>query len=247
MGALRAAMSVLYLHEAFHHKIESLAIRYEIVEHERRYLPYHANVVIPLLRQQSNDVLEETLACAEMYRRFRDEKVYRKGVPDVVRKATLQMLPQWFDTLPPSYNQAAGYLRDKPFDAALKILMSQVQEATTTPKRKPTEWNLVPHQIRGLFDCQRITHILVPVGERPVLPWIGHMPALPSVSTRKAIRHLEKIGYRVVPGRGRGSHTWLECEGRQPVNLPANRERLAPAIIKHIAEALDVRVADLRI
>jgi predicted RNA binding protein YcfA (HicA-like mRNA interferase family) len=154
---------------------------------------------------------------------------------------------QWFDTLPPSYNQAAGHLRDKPFNAALKILMSQVQEATTTPKRKPAEWNLVPHQIRGLFDCQRITHILVPVGERPVLPWIGHVPALPSVSTRKAIRHLEKIGYRVVPGRGRGSHIWLECEGRRPVNLPANRERLTPGLIKHIAGALGLRVADLRI
>ena len=39
-GASRAAMSVLYLHEAYHHKIESLAIRLEMVERARRYLPY---------------------------------------------------------------------------------------------------------------------------------------------------------------------------------------------------------------
>jgi hypothetical protein len=56
-------MSVLYLHEAFHHKVESLAIRYEIVERKRRYLPYHARVVIPLLRQGSPQVLDEALAC----------------------------------------------------------------------------------------------------------------------------------------------------------------------------------------
>jgi predicted RNA binding protein YcfA (HicA-like mRNA interferase family) len=246
MGALRAAMSVLYLHEAFHHKIESLAIRYEVVEHERRYLPYHANVVIPLLRQQSDDVLEEALACAQMYRRFKDEAVYRKGVPNSVRKATLRMLPHWFKTLPASYNQASHYLSDKSFDPTLNILMSQVQEATTTPKRPPAEWNLVPHQIRGLFDCQRITHVLVPVGQRPVLPWIGHVPALPSISTRHAVRHLQKHGWQIVRGRGKGSHIWLECQGRRSVNLPANRERLAPGRIKDIADALGVRSAELR-
>jgi hypothetical protein len=105
-GALRAAMSVLYLHEAFHHKVESLAIRYEIVERARRYLPYSRSVVIPLLQQQSADVLEEALACAEMYRRFKHEDLYGLGVPTPVRKATLVMLPDWFLTLPPSYRRA---------------------------------------------------------------------------------------------------------------------------------------------
>lgn len=47
-------MSVLYLHEAFHHKIESLAIRYEIVERARRYIPYTEQVGIPLRRQGSD-------------------------------------------------------------------------------------------------------------------------------------------------------------------------------------------------
>jgi predicted RNA binding protein YcfA (HicA-like mRNA interferase family) len=247
MGSMRAAMSALYLHEAFHHKIESLAIRFEVIERERRYLPYDDNVVIPLLRQRSDDVLEETLACAEMYRRFKDEPVYLKGVPYPVRGATLQMLPLWFETLPPSYNQAGKYLKDSKFDLALLGLMSQVQEATITPKRDAIEWDLAPHQIRGLFNCQAITHVLVPLGQEPILPWIGDVRALPSISTRKAVQLLQKQGWQIIAGRGNGSHIWLERNGGQPVNLPANRERLAPGRLKEIASALGVRVADLRI
>ena len=245
-GACRAAMSVLYLHEAFHHKIESLAIRYEIVERARRYLPYSSNVVIPLLRQRSDDVLEEALACAEMYRRFKTERLYRRGVPAPVRKATIEMLLSWFPTLPPSYREAGAYLQDLQFADGLNTLMSQVHEATIAPKRNSYEWELAPHMHRGLFDCQRITHILVPVGQKPLLPWIGHAPALPSVSTRKAIRRLEQEGWKIVAGRGKGSHIRLKQNGRRPLTIPANRESLSPGIVGQIADALGVKVADLR-
>ena len=246
-GAFRAAMSVLYLHEAFHHKIESFAIRLEIVERSRRYLPYSRGVYIPLIQQQSDDVLEETLACAEMYRRFNSEALYRRGVPAVVRKATLWMLRDWYVKLPPSYRRAGHYLRDAPFDYALKTLASQVQEASLDPNRLPEEWNLAPHLHRGLFDCQRITHVVVPIGQRPLLPWIGHAPALPSVSIRKALRSLEKQGWKTIANRGKGSHIRMELFGRPPLTIPANRESLSPVVIKSIASALGVRAADLRL
>jgi predicted RNA binding protein YcfA (HicA-like mRNA interferase family) len=245
LGACRAAMSVLYLHEAFHHKIESMAIRFEIVERARRYLPYHRDVVIPLLRQGSDDVLEEALACAEMYRRFKTEAVYRRGVPLVVRRATLALLPGWFELLPPSYRQAGRYLSDGAFARGAKTLMCQVQEAITTPVRRLVEWDLAPHLQRGLFDCKRVTHVVVPLGERPLLPWIGHVPALPSVSTRKATRFLERQGWRIVSGRGKGSHIRMERDGGPPLTIPANRESLSPVVLKSIAGAMGVRIADL--
>lgn len=122
----RAAMSVLYLHEAFHHKIESLAIRYEIVERTRRYVPYSDDVMTPLLRAGSDDVLEEALATAEMYRRFKNEKVCYRGLPKIVANATREMLIDWFPTLPPSYRQSSKYLGDGTFQDALKLLVSQV-------------------------------------------------------------------------------------------------------------------------
>lgn len=245
IGACGAAMSVLYLHEAFHHKIESLAIRYEIVERARRYVPYTQQVTSPLLRQGSDDVLEEALACAEMYRRFKGELPYRRGVPAAVRRATLEMLPEWFRTLPPSYREAGHYLHDLPFGAAAALLMGQVHEATTSPTRDSGEWDLAPHLMRGLFNCQGITHVLVPKGEQPLLPWIGHAPALPSVSSRRAIRHLEERGWKVDPGRGKGSHIRLKYVGKQPLTIPANRESLSPTVLKAVAQALGVRLADL--
>jgi len=244
-GALRAAMSVLYLHEAYHHKTESLAIRFEIVEHLRRYLPYSNEVYLPLIQQGSDDALEEALACAEMYRRFKSEKLYQRGVPKLVRDATAAMLPDWFETLPPSYRKAGRYLRDKPFEHAQHVLMSQVHEGATDPKRSASEWNLTPHFWRGLFNCQTITHVIVPKGQTPTLPWIGHTPALPSVSSRKAVRYLENHGWKVDPGRGKGSHIRLKHVGKQPLTIPANRESLSPPVVKSIASALEVRVTDL--
>ncbi|ORV08560.1 type II toxin-antitoxin system HicA family toxin [Mycolicibacterium fallax] len=244
-GACRAAMSVLYLHEAYHHKVESLAIRFEMVERTRRYLPYSKGVYIPLIEQRSDDVLEEALACAEMYRRFKKEDLYRRGVPKAVRAATIAMLPEWFRTLPPSYREAGRYLHDRTFDSAQRTLMSQVHEAAAEPRRAASEWNLAPYLLRGLFDCQRITHVLVPKGEQPILPWIGHAPALPSISTKKAIRHLEDRGWKIDPGRGKGSHVRLKHVGKQPLTIPGNRESLSPVVLKSIAAALGVRLGDL--
>jgi predicted RNA binding protein YcfA (HicA-like mRNA interferase family) len=244
-GASRAAMSVLYLHEAYHHKIESLAIRFEMVERTRRYIPYSKEVYIPLIQQGSDDVLEEALACAEMYRRFKTENLYRRGVPKLVREATLAMLTEWFRTLPPSYREAGRYLYDRTFDQGQRRLMSQVHEAAAEPKRMAGEWNLAPHLCRGLFDCQRITHVLVPKGQEPILPWIGHTPALPSVSSRKAIQYLETRGWKIDPGRGKGSHIRLKNVGKQPLTIPANRESLSPPVLKSVANALGVRLADL--
>jgi len=245
MGACRAAMSVLYLHEAFHHKVESLAIRYEIVERARRYLPYTQQVTIPLLRQGSDEVLEEALACAEMYRRFKSEALYRRGVPVAVRRATLEMLPEWFRTLPPSYREAGRYLHDLPFGGATAHLMGQVQEATSSPVRDGVEWDLAPHLLRGLFNCQRITHVLVPLGQRPFLPWVGHAPALLSISTKKAVRSLEQQGWKVESGRGKGSHVRLRQPGKPSLTIPANRESLSPVVLKSVAAALGVRLSDL--
>ena len=246
LGACRAAMSVLYLHEAFHHKVESLAIRYEIVERKRRYLPYHARVVIPLLRQGSPDVLEEALACAEMVRRFKTEDLYKRGISPAVRRATAAMLPQWFEGLPPSYKQARDYFKDEPFSRAIKTLMCHVQEATVAPVRNPLEWDLAPHMQRGFFDCKRITHVLVPVGQQSILPWIGHAPALPSLSTRGAMRLLEDAGWSVAAKRGKGSHILFKKAGQRPIPVPANRKSLSPGVLDSIAGALGVRASDLR-
>jgi hypothetical protein len=68
-GSVRLGLAILYLHEAFHHRVESFAIHLEIVEEAKRYVPYHDFVYKPLARGRSDDLLEESLATAESFRR----------------------------------------------------------------------------------------------------------------------------------------------------------------------------------
>ncbi len=63
-GATRMGLGVLYLHEAFHHRVESFAIGLEIAEHVKRYCPYHDAVYKPQVAAGSDELLEESLATA---------------------------------------------------------------------------------------------------------------------------------------------------------------------------------------
>lgn len=122
-----------------------------------------------------------------------------------------------------------------------------MHESIAAPRRDANEWNLSPHLCRGIFDCKRITHVVVPARQTPVLPWIDQSPALPSVCSKKAIRDLEDRGWKIDPGRGKGSHIRLKHVGKQPLTIPANRESFSPVVLKSVAQALDLRLADLRI
>jgi len=62
---LRGAFYTLFLHEQFHHKVESLGLRLLIAAGSDRYRPYKANVYRPAWG--TSDCLEESLANAESY------------------------------------------------------------------------------------------------------------------------------------------------------------------------------------
>ena len=75
--AIRSALYTLYFHEAFHHYVESFAIRVELVEKTSRYVPYHHRVYS---RPTGDDEpVEEALACAEMLRRQKKESGLRRS------------------------------------------------------------------------------------------------------------------------------------------------------------------------
>jgi hypothetical protein len=64
----RAGFAVLFLHEQFHHKIESLGIRLHVVENSSRYLPYERKVYVPTCGTDDN--LEEAIANADAFLRL---------------------------------------------------------------------------------------------------------------------------------------------------------------------------------
>lgn len=235
-GSIRAALGVLFHHEVFHHKVESLATRLEVIEHGKRYAPYTKKVYEKIQRTHPVDLLEEALACAEAYRRPLTEAVYRRGIPADVLRARREMLRRWFGTLPDGYNQASKYT-GQAFETARNGLASQVHEAVERPMRRVDEWDLVPHAFHGLFNCLTATWVLVPVGTRPIIPWFSRSPRPLSISTKSLVSALEADGYGIVRG-AKGSHLKLRAKGRRTIILPANREALSPRVLSTTAEAL---------
>jgi hypothetical protein len=235
-GAFRLGLAVLYLHEAFHHRMESFATGLEIVEGRKRYAPYCEQLYRPLLRARSDDLLEEALATAESYRRL-GEHVYSRSVPPDVRSTSRAQLKTWFRTLPPGYRQADLCLSNREFEAVLHELCSQIQEAVLSPARDFRDWRLAFSLHRQLFNYKAVTYIVVPVGETPAIPWFDEdRTARLSISSLQLERWLNKrYGYEVKPG---AKHQKLVSNGNPTLILPARRKSLSHVVLGNTARSL---------
>lgn len=237
-GAVRVGLAILYLHEVFHHRAESFAIGLEIVEHAPRHQPYSETVYRRLSAAGSDDLLEEALACAEMMRRLVREPVYRNSIPEYILAAAVRTLGSWIPTLPPGYRTGIKYVNNEPFDQGRNLLSSQIHEGRLHPMRRHEEWRLAPDGYHSLLDCRAVTHILVPHGTTPVIPWFGKSPFPLSMSTDAMIKLALGEGYAIVPGAGKGSHIKLRADDRPMIILPANRKSLSFKVLSSVATAL---------
>lgn len=227
---VRAAFSILYLHEAFHHKVESFSTRLEICRLTRVYIPYENGVYRPQVG--TDDQLEEAFACAEMLTRFKREKSFHGNVRPAIKRSTIQFLEDWLPTLPPGYRRGLDFvIGHHPGE-----LLSQVAEGKPRPNQPALDWDIASHMVRGLFHKHAVAHVIVPIGTTPTIPWLGAERYL-SLSTRDVERHITRqFGY-VDTGRGKGSHRHFHCPGREPITLPNNRESLSPVVQRQVARA----------
>ena len=155
---VRSALYTLYFHEAFHHYVESFAIRLELIENESRYEPYHNTVY----RQSGGEgePVEEALACAEMLRRERKEPGLKTLSVDV-RRATRQMLKEWIPSLPDGYRNGVDLVEETSFKAAQNRLSSQIQTARRDSTDKELRWRLIRRDMyRGMCDCRSHTYLV---------------------------------------------------------------------------------------
>ena len=221
----RAAFYYFFLHEMYHHKAESFATRLEIVTNFPVYVPYKASVYNPAQKPiLTDDLIEEGLAVAEVYRRIYKDPPYSRvdfwgelapgiKVRDLVRNYVRHEIVS--RTLPEGYRTASRYLSPKDaidvekFYSGQRTLMSMIQEAIQEPLRDSSEWILSPDLFRSLFNKDHVVfEVLTGRGGR--LP-IHAAPAAQS-SPRKAIRQARKWKIRPISrgGRTRGDHQWLE-------------------------------------
>lgn len=60
------------------------------------------------------------------------------------------------------------------------------------------------------------------------------VPGFPAMTAGKLLKILQKLGYQEVPDSGKGSHTWLEAEGRPRIRWAFHKRELAPVEVRNV-------------
>ncbi|KLR59931.1 putative periplasmic or secreted lipoprotein [Actinobacteria bacterium IMCC26207] len=235
---VRAGFAALFLHEQYHHKVESAAIRMLIVQQSDIYLRYMARVY--MVADGTDDQLEEGLANADSFYRL-DSDPYSSWLGTAVRSALKQHLRDSFRIAPPGYGLAEDIVEYGTFSSDQCELLARLQEGTLNPVRSvPDDFVIATHLTHSLFSVRQDLWSISSRGSSPLLPTKGL--SLPQVSTRTVERLLAEKGWVLVKGRGKGSHRMYRVDGARPIVLP-DRKDLSPAVLRNTAKALGMKSA----
>lgn len=231
---LRSAFYAFFLHEQFHHKVESLGLRLLVATDSDRYRPYKAKVYRATYLK--SNCLEESLANAESLRRL-DEPRYVQRIDPAIRAGLRKFLRSAIGAQPPGYKEGLNFVRDEDYRVGLYKLQSEILDGSLTPRTPGTSWSIAPNMITSLADISDRIYVVLPKGARPIFrpTWVD--PGT-TVSTRVLAGALTKhYGYQQVPG-GKGSHIKLKKPGWPTITLAGNRPVLSPGVVKHALDAL---------
>lgn len=231
---LRSAFYVFFLHEQFHHKVESLGLRLLISTASDRYRPYKANVYRRTFN--TTDCIEESLANAESYRRL-NERRYTRRVDPAIRAGLRRYLKWSIPQQPPGYREGVNFLSESPYRDGLYDLQSQMLDGKLPPSTPKSHWSVAPNMITSLADITDDIYVVLPKGARPIFRPTSVDPGA-TVSSRALEGALTRhYGYRPVTG-GKGSHVKLKKPGAPTIILPGNRSTVSPGVVKNVLDAL---------
>lgn len=231
---LRSAFYVFFLHEQFHHKVESLGLRLLIATGRDRYRPYKANVY--RRTYLTRDCLEESLANAEGFRRLSEPR-YVKRVDPAIRAGLRDYLKFSIPMQPPGYAEGVRYLAEATYRDGLFVLQSQVLDGTIPPTTSAGHWSVAPNMITALTDITDDIYIVLPRGARPIFRPTSVDPGATVSSWALEGALTGHHGYRRVPG-GKGSHVKLAKPGAPTIVIPGNRPVLSPGVVKQALKAI---------
>jgi len=157
-----AATWVYYLHEHYHHRVESFGIRLHVVMGHSKYVPYENQVYGVLKSNLGNfpkgpyingwdpdEQIEEALANANSYNQIGSQtysKKLGKQVVNIVREAL-----RWeFRYDPPGYRQAVHYLNRESFKHGESLLQTRVVLADLSPVATHS-WSFAPGMTKGFY------------------------------------------------------------------------------------------------
>lgn len=231
---LRSAFYILFLHEQFHHKVESLGLRLLIATDSDRYRPYKEKVYRTTFL--TRDCVEESLANAESFRRLSEPR-YTTRVDPAIRAGLRDYLRASIPMQPPGYAEGVHFFDDAPYRDGLFNLQSQILDGKIPATTPVGHWSVAPNMITALTDISDEIYVVLPRGALPIFRPTSIDPGA-TVSSRALEGALTRhYGYRHVPG-GKGSHVKLSKPGSPTIIIPGNRSVLSPGIVKHALEAI---------
>ena len=234
---IRSAFAVLFLHEQYHHKTESLALRMHVVERRAIYPKYHR--LVYRATGGTDRQIEEGLANADSYFRINGKPYATWLGPSLTRSARVYLKAS-FSAAPPGYRNASRLLTDREFADEQQFLSAQVQEGLAPTRATPSEFGIATHLNQSLFSVSQHIWAVVTAGRRSILPTRTSVSPLATMDLK---RILEGQGCVEVRG-GKGSHQKFRCNGKMVI-LPHAKD-VSPPVLRNTAETLGVTIQDLR-
>lgn len=235
---IRSAFAAFFLHEHFHHKVESFGLRMHVALGRSAYLPYKNSVYRP--SYLTDNCLEEAMANADSHRRLATQP-YSRLIGKAVLRAARVHLEATFLTDPPGYRLAKNYLTQTNFDAGTRKLQGQVKEALLAPTQPAEDWLAAKRLLQSYFSVSSNIYTVVPRGKRSFLP----SKIIPKTcGTRDMIKLYKSYGYSEVPG-GKGSHVKMKKRDCPTMHLPGNRKSLSPGVLNGALKNLGHSIDDL--
>lgn len=175
---LRASFFCFFLHEHFHHKVESFAIRLLVASDRSIYHAYKKNIYRRYYL--TSDCLEESLANADLYQRLYDapykfpyiNKNHPKHneINKEIREKIKEYLHSSFLSSPDGYKQAINYFQEQKFNEGVRLLQGQIKESSLKPNQPIDDWIAAPQMVRSLLNIHSEIYTIIKPGKFSILP-----------------------------------------------------------------------------
>jgi hypothetical protein len=234
--ALRqCAFYELYFHEQFHHKVESFGLRLLVTNGRDTYRNYKSKVYRPTFG--TDDCLEEGLANAEIFQRINEPR-YKARLDANIISGFKSYLVDSIKGAPAGYRTGINYLSEKAFKIGLGTLQSQMFDASLSPSKVASHWQVATHMTRSLADITTNIWVIIPRMGMPIISSSAIDPR-GTISTNKVTSTLTKFyNFSVIKGAGKGSHVKLKDQNGRTVVLSGNRPAVNPKELKDVIEAV---------
>lgn len=231
---LRSSFYVFFLHEQFHHKVESFGFRLLVSTASDRYIRYKRQVYRPTYL--TSDCLEESLANADSFRRLSEGR-YKNRVDPAIFRGLKDYLRASIPLQPAGYKEGVEYFSERRYRQGLFELQSRIVDGSIQPSIPSTHWGAAPKMITSLADIAAEIYVVVPRGRRPLFNPGSVDPGF-TASTRQIEGALiSHYGYSRASG-GKGSHVKLKKAGSPTIVLSGDRAVVSPGIVKQVLNAL---------